>query len=58
MALQAGSVLLIAGSKDMPAGPALIDEDPNDVMARTKEALRNSHAALVPIGVPRRASLT
>jgi hypothetical protein len=58
MALQAGSVLLIAGSKDMPAGPALIDEDPNDVMARTQQALRTSHAALVPIGVPRRASLT
>ncbi len=57
-ALRAGRVLLIAGSKDMPAGPALIDEDPNDVTARTEEALRNSHAALVPIGVPRRASLT
>lgn len=57
MALEAGRVLLIAGSKDMPAGPALIDQDPNDVMARTEEALRSSHAALVPIGVPRRASL-
>ena len=58
MALQAGKVLLIAGSKDMPAGPALIDEDPNDVMARIEEALRTSHTALVPIGVPRRTSLT
>jgi len=56
-ALQAGSVLLIAGSKDMPAGRALINEDPNDVMARAEEALRTSRAALVPIGVPRRASL-
>jgi hypothetical protein len=42
----------------MPAGPALIDEDPNDVMARAGEALRASHAALVPIGVPQHASLT
>lgn len=58
MALLAGSVLLIAGSKDMPAGPALIDEDPNDVMARVEDALKTSHAALVPIGVPRYASLT
>lgn len=58
MALQAGRVLLIAGSKDMPAGPALIDEDPDDVMARAEEALRTSHAALVPIGVPRHASIT
>jgi hypothetical protein len=58
MALQAGQVLMITGSKDLPAGPALIDEDPDDVMARTEEALRTSHAALVPIGVPRHASLT
>lgn len=58
MALQAGRVLLIAGSKDMPAGPALIDENPNDVMARADEALRASQAALVPIGVPQHASLT
>ena len=58
MALQAGSVLLITGSKDMPAGPALIQEDPSKVIARTEAALRTSHAALVPIGVPRRASLT
>jgi hypothetical protein len=58
MTLQAGKVLLIAGSKDMPAGPALIDEDPHDVMARAEEALRASHAALVHIGVPRRASMT
>ncbi|WP_433464157.1 hypothetical protein [Spirillospora sp. CA-128828] len=57
-ALQSGKVLLITGSKDIPAGPALINEDPNDVMARVKEALCTSHAALVPIGVPRRASLT
>lgn len=57
-ALQTGRVLLIAGSKHMPAGPALLDEDPNDVMARAAEALRTSHAALVPIGVPRHASLT
>lgn len=57
MALQAGSVLLIAGRKDMPAGPALIDQDPQDVAARVKEALLTAHAALAPIGVPRRASL-
>jgi hypothetical protein len=53
MAMQAGRVLLLAGSKDMPAGKALLDEDPNDVMKRVMEALRASHAALVPIGVPR-----
>lgn len=58
MALRAGRVLLIAGSKDMPAGPALIDQDPNDVMARAESALLTSRAALVPIGVPRRASLS
>lgn len=57
-ALQAGGVLLITGSRDMPAGPALIDEDPSEVMARVQEALRTSYAALVPIGVPRHASLT
>lgn len=57
MALQSGRVLLIAGSKDMPAGPDLIDKDPSDILARAEEALRTSRAALVPIGVPRHASL-
>jgi hypothetical protein len=56
MALQGGRVLLIAGSKDMPAGPALIDDDPHDVMGRAEKALRTSYAALVPVGVPRRPS--
>jgi hypothetical protein len=58
MALQAGSVLLIAGSKDMPAGQVLIDSDLSDVVARAEEALGTSHAALVPVGVPRHAPLT
>jgi hypothetical protein len=57
-ALQAGTVLLIAGNKDMPAGPTLINDNPADVVARVEDALRHSQAALVPVGVPRHASLT
>ena len=57
-ALQAGAVLLIAGNKDLPAGPTLINDNPADVVARVEDALRHSQAALVPVGVPRHATLT